>query len=106
MSAMDLSGANVTVDPNFTAIKQEEILRNVAVILSTPVGTVPWDRDFGVDFDVVDLPINKIKARYTVEVITKIKKYEPRAKVVKVTFEYVGTSGVIKPKVVLAIGSN
>jgi phage baseplate assembly protein W len=103
MSSIDLSGVRLDVDPKFMAKNQEEILRNVAVILSTPVRTVPWDRDFGVNFDVIDLPINKIKARYTVEVITKIKKYEPRARVVEVTFEYVGTSGVIKPKVVLAI---
>jgi phage baseplate assembly protein W len=67
---------------------------------------VPWDRDFGVDFDVVDLPINKIKARYTVEVITKIKRYEPRCKIKKVSFDYDGLSGLVKPKVVISLVNN
>jgi phage baseplate assembly protein W len=104
MSGIDLSGVSLTVDPKFMAKNQEEILRNVAVILSTPVGTVVLDRDFGVDFTVLDLPINQVQARYTVEVISKIRKYEPRCKVKKVTFEYNGLSGTIIPKVVLALG--
>jgi phage baseplate assembly protein W len=104
LNSIDLSGVSLTtVDPKFYAKNQEEILRNVAVLLSTPVGTVPFDRDFGVDFDVVDLPMNRIKGRYTVEVITKIKKYEPRCKVKKITFEYNGETGKVIPKVVLAI---
>ena len=39
------------------ANKYEEILQNVRTILATPVGSVPLDRDFGVDMRFIDRPL-------------------------------------------------
>ena len=34
----------------------DEIEQNVRMIISTPKGTVALDRDFGIDYDLVDQP--------------------------------------------------
>lgn len=82
--------------------KAEEILQNVNVILTTPEGSVPYDRNFGMDVELVDMPINEAKSLYVVEAITKVRKYEPRAVVDRVDFEG-DAEGELIPKVVLRI---
>lgn len=100
---IDPNNVQIALDVNFWATEYDEILQNVRVILSTPVGSVPFDREFGVDFDIVDLPMERAKNKITVEFIKKIKRYEPRVKVKKITFEYNGNSGILWPKVVLKL---
>lgn len=82
----------------------EEILQNVNVILTTPEGSVPFDRAFGIDVEILDMPINEAKSLYVVEAVTKVRKYEPRAVVDHVEFD-VGTEGKLIPRVVLRIES-
>lgn len=64
----------------------EEVLQNVRVIVSTIKGTVPLYRSFGISGDIIDLPINQAKARFTNEIIQAVRKYEPRAKIERITF--------------------
>jgi phage baseplate assembly protein W len=51
------------------------------LLFRTPVGTVVFDRDFGIDWSFLDLPLPQAKAKLTVEYINKVKKYEPTLKV-------------------------
>lgn len=83
----------------------EEVIRNLKVIFSTPEGTVPFDRSFGIDFSIIDQPLEKAKNMLTVEFIKKTKRFEPRAKVVEVTYNHNGIDGAIIPKVVIEIES-
>jgi len=57
----------------------EEVLQNVRVILDTPKGTLPLDRNFGVDWSIVDLPIPVAFQRLKAEIVKAVEKYEPRA---------------------------
>ena len=61
------------------------ILQNIAVILATPKGTVPMARDFGVDMDFLDVPIPKARLMMVAPVREAIERWEPRAKVLRVT---------------------
>jgi uncharacterized protein len=88
---------------NFSATGNDEIMQNVNVILSTPVGSVPFDREFGVDMSFLDLPMEQAKANYTVEVIQKIRRYEPRAQIEEVTFDTDATNGKLTPRVVIEL---
>lgn len=88
-----------------TSNEEEEILRNVRVILTTLTGSVPFDRDFGISVDVLDMPINDVTDFYTMECITKVRKYEPRAQIISVTFTNDADDGILIPKVVLSIES-
>lgn len=78
-----------------------ECLKN---LYTTPKGTVPFDRDFGLDWSVLDLPLNIAKGRYSLEVIEATRKYEWRVLVEEVRFENslkVALEGKLIPKVVL-----
>ncbi|MEK5069822.1 GPW/gp25 family protein [Sporosarcina sp. FSL K6-1508] len=81
----------------------EEVFRNVKVILTTPEGSVPYDREFGIRGEILDLPAGEVKGLYTVECVTKVRRYEPRASVVAVEFSHDAIEGVVYPKVVIQI---
>lgn len=80
----------------------EEILQNVAVILSTPQYSVPLDRGFGLEQKFLDKPMEVAKSMMVDDVITAIEGYEPRAKVLSVGFEE-GIEGYLSPSVEVEI---
>lgn len=62
------------------------VLQNIAVILSTPKGTVPLYRDFGLDWKYLDKPMPVAKVLMISEVREAIQRWEPRATVLDVSF--------------------
>lgn len=64
-----------------------EIIQNVRTICSTTKFSVPLDRAFGIDARIVDAPTPRAIALLQAEIIRAIRKYEPRCKVVRVTFD-------------------
>lgn len=84
----------------------EEILQNVRTIIGTRRGTVPLDREFGISWDIVDRPINQARAAFSAEVVQQIRRYEPRAKVIRIELnENVGGAidGKLEPRVVIGV---
>ena len=81
----------------------EEILQNVRTVCTTPKGTVPLDRDFGLDQTLLDAPIAVAKARYTSEIISVVQRYEPRVKVMRVLYDGDGAEGRLNAKVQVKI---
>lgn len=81
----------------------EEILRCIRNLIMTPVGTVPLDRDFGIDQSILGLPIDAAQSLLAVEIIDKVERYEPRVSVTEV--ELTATiDGKITAKVVIESG--
>ena len=62
----------------------EDVLQCVRLILSTPKGSVPLDRDFGVDWSIVDRPAGEVSQTLKAYIASQIQKYEPRVKIKKV----------------------
>ena len=60
------------------------VLQNIAVILSTPMGTVPLYRDFGLDWSFLDKPTPVAKVLMVAPVKEAIQRWEPRAEVLDV----------------------
>lgn len=65
----------------------EEVVQNVITICSTVKGSVPLDREFGVDGKLVDEPENIARAKVSAEMIRAIRRFEPRAEVLSVKFK-------------------
>ncbi len=65
----------------------EEVLQNIATIISTPKFAVPLDRNFGLSQRFVDMPMPTAQAVFIAEIFDAIADYEPRAEVLGVTFE-------------------
>ena len=81
----------------------EEILQNLFVLLNTVKGTVPMYRNFGINLDVVDENINLAKAHITNTIYDAVNKYEPRAKIVNITFKGDAMLGKLYPIVEVEI---
>lgn len=80
----------------------EEILQNVLTIITTPKYSVPLSRELGVDAAWLDDPTPVAQAKLTSEIVSAINKWEPRAKVARVS--YVTTEdGILVPKVKVSI---
>ncbi len=63
----------------------KEVLRNVAVILATPKGSVPMYRRFGLDMSFLDKPMNIAKNLAVIPVREAIEEWEPRAEYKDIT---------------------
>lgn len=79
-----------------------EILQNVRTILATTKGTIPLDREFGIDGSVIDMPTMQAQAYLTNEIFRAIRRYEPRVSIDNITFDGEITGKLI-PKVVITI---
>lgn len=62
------------------------VLQNIAVILSTPMGSVPMYREFGLDWSFLDRPTPVAKVMMVAPVREAIERWEPRATVLDVSF--------------------
>jgi len=76
---------------------EQEVLQNVAVIISTPKYSVPLDRGLGMAQRFVDKPIQVAQAILISEVLDAIEEAEPRAEVLNVTFELGDRPGALIP---------
>lgn len=65
----------------------ESIKQSINIICTTPIGSVPLDRNFGIDFSVLDLPYESSMAMLRVSIMDAIELYEPRAEVTEIQFE-------------------
>ena len=83
--------------------ERDEILQNVAMILSTPKHTVPLDREFGLSKGAVDRPMSVVRSILVGELHEQIERYEPRAKIENITFEEDHKQGKLYPKVEVSI---
>ncbi|QKS70263.1 hypothetical protein FLK61_26240 [Paenalkalicoccus suaedae] len=93
---------NVTIEVNFGANGSDEVIQNLHMLFTTPIGTVPLDREFGIDTSFLDQPINVAQALLRAEYANKTEIYEPRAFVTEVQFES-DIKGNLIPKVVIDV---
>ena len=98
---------STTASVNFLPSSElEEILQNVRTIIGTRKGTVPLDRDFGLDWSFVDKPINVAQALVSAEVAKQVRKYEPRARIISISLveDLTGAlDGKMIPKVTIGV---
>ena len=88
---------------NFSATGVDEVLQNVRTILATKKHSVPLDREFGLDYSLLDRPLPRAQTAMRVEIIEAIRKYEPRAKVTRIDFDGTAIDGYLAPKVTVSI---
>lgn len=87
-------------------IEQSERVADIRLCLetlySTRAGTAALDRDFGLDWNSIDMPSLSARAALEAEIIAKTRKYEPRAEVSQIEW-LPASDGALKPKVVINI---
>ena len=83
----------------------EEVLQNVRTIISTIKYEIPLDRDFGIDGDVIDMPMQQAQAKLTQEIFRAVRQYEPRSVIESISFSG-DESGRLTPTLEVSIREN
>ena len=91
---------NINIAPVSTV---EEVLQNVAVLISSQKFSVPLDRGLGLAQRFIDKPIQTAQPILISEVIEAVQEYEPRAQIDNVTFELGERPGALIPIVEVTI---
>lgn len=91
---------NFQLEYTFTGDWLAELDRQLSLLLSTREGTMPLDREFGLNMDFADRPPQIAKSLYTAEVTKKVAAYIPAVRVQEITWRRT-ESGHLKPKVVI-----
>lgn len=90
---VDLEGSGFSPE-EFADIKQ-----CLETLLSIRAGSQPLDRDLGIDFDsAVGYPLDVAKNMLSLEIMEKVRKYEPRVEVESVEYE-TSSDGQLKPRI-------
>jgi hypothetical protein len=64
----------------------KSVLQAVKLVLTTPKGTVPMYRDFGIDMEFLDQPTPAAEQRARMDIREAVEAWEPRATVTDITF--------------------
>lgn len=82
-----------------------EVIERLQILLSTPKGTVCYDRKFGVDISVLDLPLPIARVKYLAQCTEAIRRYEPQITIKDVILKSNNAlKGQMQIKVVVSYG--
>jgi hypothetical protein len=95
----ELGFAYLDGDIDFGAVGRNEIFQNIKYIVLTEFFSVPLDREFGMDYSMVDRPMRIAEAILSQEVAMKITLYEPRAQFREINYEENMLAGKLSPTV-------
>lgn len=99
-------GTNQTTWKLIPQSKAEEIAQCVKCLLLTAKGTCFFYRDFGVNTELIDKPLNVAKNRFLSEVVRQVARYEPRCKVKSIRWEQSDAAdGELRPVLTIEIRS-
>lgn len=71
----------------FPETTEESVAQNIRLILSTYKGTVPLNRNLGIDTTFIDMPSNKGLLISKLRIVEAIQKDEPRVEVSSISIE-------------------
>jgi hypothetical protein len=95
--------AYLSGDIDFGATGKHEIFQNIKFIVLTEYFSVPLDREFGMDYSMVDKPMRVAEAIFAQEVAMKISLYEPRAQFREINYKEDMLSGKLAPSIRIAL---
>lgn len=82
----------------------EGLEQEIRTLLSTRKGSVPLDRDFGITWDYVDLPMPEAMPYMIAEIACQLEKYVPRIRVRDIRFlSDDPLEGILQPTVTVEI---
>ena len=87
--------ASIGTIAGFAEDTAEEIRENILTLVSTPMGTCPGDREYGLDYSLLDKPLEVVCGALMMDIADKIEIYEPRAELVDIDFDVDETRGAL-----------
>lgn len=96
-----IDGVKIVLNGAYEVELREEIIDKCKFLLTLIKGTIPGNREIGLDPDLFSQSALIAQQRYTISAMELIDEFEPRAIVDEVLFEKSGGAGHMIPKVVL-----
>ncbi|PKM72860.1 MAG: hypothetical protein CVU91_07480 [Firmicutes bacterium HGW-Firmicutes-16] len=93
--------SDIKLDLSMVDDEAADISRCLALLYSTPKGTIPMAREFGLSKSFSDLPAGTAKSLLAAEIIKQTAAFETRVTVTGITWE-TDESGHISAKVAIA----
>lgn len=94
-----IDGVQIVINGVYERELRNDILEKCEFLLTLIKGTIPMNRDIGIDPGIVSQPLYIAQQMYTMSAIEIIEKYETRAIVEEVQFETAQRAGNMIPKV-------
>lgn len=94
-----IDGVQIVINGVYEWELRNDILEKCEFLLTLIKGTIPMNRDIGIDPGIVSQPLYIAQQMYTMSAIETIEKYETRAIVEEVQFETTAGAGNMIPKV-------
>lgn len=96
-----IDGVEIVLNSACEKELRNEVLEKCMFLLTLIKGTIPMNREIGLDPDIISKPACIAQQKYTISVMELIEEFEPRVAVEEVMFEMSGGTGNMIPKVVL-----
>lgn len=96
-----IDGVQIIINSVYEKELRKDIYEKIMFLLTLIKGTIPMNREIGLDADILDLPMYEAQNRYTVSAIELIEKFETRVTVDDISFEIYENTGKMIPKVVV-----
>jgi len=77
----------------------ERILQRVRIILATPRGSLPLDRNFGITWELLDQPTPRAAARLRAEIADQLTRFEPEMALKAINMDVDQATGKVMPRV-------
>lgn len=96
-----IDGVQIIINSVYEKKLREDIFNKIMFLLTLIKGTIPMNREIGLESEIVDLPMYEAQNRYTVSAMELIEKFETRVTVDEISFEVHEQTGKMIPKVVV-----
>ena len=96
-----IDGGQIIINSVYEKKLREDIFNKIKFLLTLINGTIPMNREIGLESEIVDLPMYQAQNRYTVSAMELIEKFETRVIVDEISFEVYEQTGKMIPKVVV-----
>lgn len=85
-NAISVIGIKLTDINLFPQTIVQEIVQNIGILLTTVVGSVPLNRDLGLQETFIDDPQPRAMMQLSIFALETIQDYEPRVEVTEIDF--------------------
>ena len=96
-----IDGVRIIINSVYEKELRKEIFEKITFILTLIKGTIPMNREIGLDADILDLHMYEAQNKYTVSAIELIEKFETRVTVDEIRFTVDEKNGRMIPEVVV-----
>lgn len=96
-----IDGVKIIINSVYEKELRKDIFEKIMFILTLIKGTIPMNREIGLEADILDLPMYEAQNKYTVSAIELIEKFETRVTVDEISFTVDEKNGRMVPEVVV-----